>query len=154
MDDEDELAPINSTRAIDFKCDFPDRVTRAEIQLAQGTDKLLNTLLSAYLAGKSHVWAEVVGVLVHLHPDDLFHTQTVVHESLQPRSLNLAHQPRPPGHLGQRRMFQKLHNLFYWPQMTTDIAATVRKCPQCAKSGVRLHKHANKLQLFPATEPL
>ena len=42
----------------------------------------------------------------------------------------------------------------YWPAMSVDCYATVRKCPTCAKNRIKLRQRANPLQLFPPKGPL
>lgn len=80
--------------------------------------------------------------------------QIVIPESLRARVLNMMHTQVTSGHPGERRMYQTMRKIYYWPSMPVDVYAFVRSCTFCARERVKLRKHANPLVLFPARAPL
>ena len=42
----------------------------------------------------------------------------------------------------------------YWPALSVDCYATVRRCRTCAKNRIKLRSKSNPLKLFPASGPL
>ena len=94
------------------------------------------------------------GVLKRRHPFDPDIVQVVVSRTLRAWLLRLCHNPAIAGHPGQNRMYYALRCQYYWPNLTADVAATVRGCQTCATNRVKLRKHLNRLRLFPATRPL
>lgn len=89
-----------------------------------------------------------------VHRTDPFCTQIVLPEALRPRLILLTHYSMLAGHPGQNQMYETLRRIYYWPHMPGDIWAIVRNCHQCARNRLKLRKHKNSLNLFPAMEPL
>ena len=80
--------------------------------------------------------------------------QIILPESLRARVCHLAHHSVLAGHPGQTRMHETLRWTYYLPSIASDIMFTIRTYPLCAKNRVRLIKHPNPMNLFPATTPL
>lgn len=55
------------------------------------------------------------------------------------------------GHSGQKRLYAKLRNKFYWKNMTRDIAKFVRNCDKCQFSKVKI-KNKEGLMLTPTPQ--
>ena len=79
--------------------------------------------------------------------------QIVLPETLRPRVLQLCHYTIVAGHPGLNRMYYQIRNVYYWPQLAADMAATVRNFRSCARNRVKLRRHTNYLKLFTATKP-
>src|SRR5919109_4402181 len=55
------------------------------------------------------------------------------------------------GHLGVDIVFNKIRNLYYWPQMYEDIKAYIQACDSCQRRGRRRNKEP--LQPIPVGDP-
>ena len=61
--------------------------------------------------------------------------QIVVPSEMRKQLMSVAHENLMSGHLGIRKTYEKLHNLFYWPSMRKDVKVFVNSCHQCQLSG-------------------
>lgn len=59
-------------------------------------------------------------------------TQTVLAESLCTRVLYLSHHSPTSGHPGERCMYDKFRQNYYWPHMAYNIYVSVTQCLSCA----------------------
>ena len=82
------------------------------------------------------------------------HDQIVVPHTLKARVLHIHHYSRQAAHPGGKKMYCAMKKHFYWPAMSVDCYATVKKCTTCAKNRLTLRKGCSPLQLFPAEGPL
>jgi hypothetical protein len=93
------------------------------------------------------------GLLVRKAPLD-GSEQIVIPAALQPRLLHLEHYPRTAGHPGNTRIFRSLRRRYFWKDMDTDVANTVKNCAIYGKDRIHERKRTSFLKLFPASEPL
>jgi len=68
--------------------------------------------------------------------------------------LTLEHQATVAANPGIYRMYDTMHQAYYWPSIVTDIHTTITKCTTCAQNRLSLRRHSTPFPLFPATEPL
>ena len=61
--------------------------------------------------------------------------QIVVPSKIRNWLMSVAHENLMSGHLGIRKTYEKLHNLFYWPSMRKDVKVFVNSCHPCQLSG-------------------
>ena len=133
---------------------LPTALTLDEIRREQRTDDFCQTILNRQAPRDSAFREDDNGLLRRYPHREPELAQIVLPKSLRPRLLALAHHIPIAGHPGQNRMYYTLRKTYYWPHMAIDIAATVRDCRSCARNRIRLRRHLNRLQLFPATRPL
>src|SRR4030095_11053821 len=55
------------------------------------------------------------------------------------------------GHLGTEIVFNKVRNLYYWPQMYDNIKEYIKACDSCQRRGCKRNKQ--ELQPIPIGEP-
>lgn len=133
----------------------PLALTLEELVEAQKADEFSQTVLHRQSErSDSRFFEDHQGLLRRKHPTDPACLQIVLPETLRPRLLRLAHYAKLAGHPGQTRMYETLRRVYYWLHMAADIHATVRNCGSCARNRLKLRKHTQPLQLFPATGPL
>lgn len=82
------------------------------------------------------------------------HDQIVIPHALKERVLHIHHHARLAGHPGGRKLYMSIRRHMYWPALSVDCYATVRRCPTCAKNRIKLRSKSNPLKLFPASGPL
>lgn len=162
-DEVDDVDPFDLLRAEDDP-DSPDEsaipqvtpLSPEEIVASQRTDAFCQNVITLLGTKQHRAFYEdpADGILKRRHPADRSLIQIVVPAALRERLCTMAHAPVLAGHPGQSRMFYTLRESYYWPQMAADIAATVCNCAKCARNRLRLRRHLNRLQLFPATGPL
>ena len=133
---------------------LPLPLTLDEIRSEQRLDDFCQTILARQEKRDSAFFEDSDGILKRRPHREPQLAQIVLPHSLRPRLLTLAHHSLLAGHPGQNRLYYTLRLTYYWPQMSVDIAATVRDCRSCARNRIRLRRHLNRLQLFPATRPL
>ena len=135
-------------------------ITHDEIVLAQHPDPFCKEIASHLKKGEgmaqirlSKFFMDKEGVHCRkAHLDGV--EQIVVPTTLREQVLYLAHYPAASGHPGGRRLFYALRQRYYWPSMSVDAYATVRKSSDCAKARSKLREHNAKLKTFPPMGPL
>jgi transposase InsO family protein len=79
----------------------------------------------------------------------------VAPSSLRERIMTLAHYPRSSCHPGSSRLASSIIRYWYWPSVSRDCIAFVRRCPSCqAQVLKRGPRRTTPLQMFPPNEPL
>lgn len=94
------------------------------------------------------------GLFRRIAPDEEDIKQIFLPHVLHPRLLNLSHHSKQIGHPGQRRMYEKFRQKYHWPQMASDVAATVSNLWGCARNSLQLRKLTNPLKLVQDSEPI
>ena len=78
------------------------------------------------------------GILYRIHRriDGLGETwkQIMVSKSLRVRVMELAHDSIFGGHLGVKKIKDKIQTNFYWPRMLNDVNGFCRCCDVCQKT--------------------
>lgn len=95
----------------------------------------------------------VDGVLRLVHPDKEIYLQIVVTKLLIPRVLRLAQYARMEGNTGQKRIYDRLQESYYWKAMATEVSTTVPNFGKCARNCVHIKSKTSTIKLFPATRP-
>ena len=135
--------------------DLPAPLTIEEIAEEQRVDDFCQTVL----ARQSEFWDSASfedrqRVRKRRHPSDPDIVQVVVPGTLRARLLRLCHNPAIAGHPGQNCMCSAFRREYYWPQLTADVALTVRGFRTCGMNRVKLRKHLNRFRFFPETRLL
>jgi hypothetical protein len=59
------------------------------------------------------------------------------------------HDHRLGGHLGSNKVFDKIRERFYWPNMKKDITHWIDSCPACLSKKTPLHKNPGRMVPIP-----
>lgn len=129
--------------------------TKHEILEAKRLESFCKTVLARNSRKVDRIFEEGQhGILRRRHSQEDDILQILLHGSLRPRLLTLAHHYRLGEQPDQKRMYNRLRVVYYWPHMVADVAARVHACVPCANKWVRLRKRTAPRQLFPTDGPL
>lgn len=79
--------------------------------------------------------------------------QLILPASLRTTVLQAHHDSPFGAHFGFTKMFYKIRQHFYWPNMAQDILEYVNSCPSCGARKLSINKPVGELQPITATEP-
>lgn len=113
-------------------------VTISEIIPTQNIEDFCQTFFATMAQAKTFFFEGEDGVLRRRKPPITELEQIIVQEMRFPRLLHVAHHSKMEGHPGRTRMFANLLRMSYWPLMVANIASTVKYCPHCSQSHLRL----------------
>ena len=137
-------------------------ITLEELEAAQQEDKFVCDMIKFIQTGQTTDYKIEQKSVDYMVDNNLLYNVRQMRNQLQlcirvyvpkglvTKVLHCAHNHVLSGHLGIQNTLARIHQRYYWPNMSTDVASYVRACKKCAETK---HGHLPKAPLIPLPVP-